>query len=35
MAAHRRGGDPDESTTFGFDDIGDFFVRHLSKGDTP
>jgi acetyl esterase/lipase len=34
-AWRRRAGDPDESTTFGFDDIGDFFVRHLSKGDTP
>ncbi|CAN5548789.1 hypothetical protein BH10ACT9_BH10ACT9_60350 [soil metagenome] len=22
-------------TTFGFDDIGDFFVQHLSKGNTP
>ncbi|MQY24180.1 alpha/beta hydrolase [Nocardia macrotermitis] len=31
----RRAGLRDQPTTFGFDDIGDFFVRHLSEGHTP
>lgn len=35
-AAHVRRADlRDEHSTFGFDDIGDFFAHHLSEGNTP